>query len=427
MASSSKTNISQALSKGDDLDIAVNRALYFEPVSHALEKYSSFGLTEEDIARTVEKSTGDSLLYTELLMKHQEALSTFSIADLQSLYHFLFIFYESFDFIQASVSKGMENACKEFVKQQMTSAKQIPDTFEFVEDQLMEIEILEAPKTPKHQSKAAAQHKEPISILSAKATPYTSRGKQKRVSYADMVKQDPKDDVSIPNSPSPLEKKRKTAPISKAYNSQSSFKTTKKQLVAPSPKTISTIMTGYVPANKDLIQEITVYNIPSTWSQLDTLNHLKAWGQVVAIKFKSQQKYITIIVSIKLNQVVKRLWNEGVWTAPLGGLPERFQAVLKGVPASVTTATLYMDNPAHSILTDLEMVIGKPFSLDEYTGNWIRYFTPNLKQRRRNPQKSSKKHKMAKEIKNIDKALGGIDKLTTLAEIRSMLRKLGVS
>ncbi|PKC55477.1 hypothetical protein RhiirA1_475548 [Rhizophagus irregularis] len=33
---------------------------------------------------------------------------------------------------------------------------------------------------------------------------------------------------------------------------------------------------------------------------------------------------------------------------------------------------------------------------------------------------SSKKTKVAKKIKNIDKALGGIDKLTILAEIRSV-------
>jgi hypothetical protein len=33
---------------------------------------------------------------------------------------------------------------------------------------------------------------------------------------------------------------------------------------------------------------------------------------------------------------------------------------------------------------------------------------------------SSKKQKVAKEIKNIDKALGGIDKLIILAEIRSI-------
>ncbi|PKY42964.1 hypothetical protein RhiirA4_417890 [Rhizophagus irregularis] len=114
-ASSSTPNISQALTEGDDLDTAVNRAFYYEPVIHALKKYSFFGITEEDIARTVEKSTGDGELYTNLILEHREALSTLDINNLSSLYHLLFLFYESFDFIQASVSKGMENACKEFV------------------------------------------------------------------------------------------------------------------------------------------------------------------------------------------------------------------------------------------------------------------------------------------------------------------------
>ncbi|CAB4409523.1 unnamed protein product [Rhizophagus irregularis] len=76
MASSSTPNISEALSESDNLDTAVNRALYYEPVIHALKKYNSFGITEDVIARTVEKSTGDGELYTNLLMKYQEALST---------------------------------------------------------------------------------------------------------------------------------------------------------------------------------------------------------------------------------------------------------------------------------------------------------------------------------------------------------------
>ncbi|CAB4415328.1 unnamed protein product [Rhizophagus irregularis] len=156
MASSSTPNISTALNEGDDLDTAMDRASYFEPVSHALKRYCSFGLTEEDITRTVEKHSGDGEQFTNLLIEHTEALSTFGISDLQSLYHFLFIFYESFDFIQASVSKGMESACREFVKQQMTSQQQMPDTSETVEDHQMEIEILETPKTPKHQFKVAA-------------------------------------------------------------------------------------------------------------------------------------------------------------------------------------------------------------------------------------------------------------------------------
>jgi hypothetical protein len=93
----------------------------------------------------------------------------------------------------------------------------------------MEIEILETPKTHKYQSKAAAQQEEPISILSAKATPFTPKGKQKQVSYADMIKQDPKDDINRPSSPSPsMEKKKKTTSVSKANNSYSLSKTTKK-------------------------------------------------------------------------------------------------------------------------------------------------------------------------------------------------------
>ncbi|PKK62181.1 hypothetical protein RhiirC2_790732 [Rhizophagus irregularis] len=229
-------------------------------------------------------------------------------------------------------------------------------------------------KNAKHQLKVAVQQEEPIKHLLATATPFMPKGKQKRVSYADMIKQDLKDDVSRPSSPTPS--------------------------AATSPKTISTVMTGYVPTNKDLTQEITVYDIPSTWSQLDTLNHLKAWGQVVAIKFKSQQKYVTVTVSIELNQEAIRLWNDGAWTAPLGGLP--------GVSASVNTATLYPENPVHSILTPIGC---KAFKL-------IQDRAPATKKEESSEGESRRRLQ--------DKALGGVDKLTILAEIRSMLRKLEV-
>ncbi|PKY47444.1 hypothetical protein RhiirA4_462640 [Rhizophagus irregularis] len=56
----------------------------------------------------------------------------------------------------------------------------------------------------------------------------------------------------------------------------------------------------------------------------------------------SSGSYVTVTVLIELNQVATGLWNEGVWTAPLGG-----------VPTSVTTAILYPDNPAYSILVPL--------------------------------------------------------------------------
>ncbi|PKB99564.1 hypothetical protein RhiirA5_429501 [Rhizophagus irregularis] len=281
MASLSTPNISKAFSEGNDLDTTMDRALYYEPVNHVLKKYSAFCLTEDDIARIVNKNSGDEEYLTNLLMEHHEALSILGISDIQSLYHLLL---SLLTLSNPALVKGWKVPAEK--------------------DQLMEIEISEAPKIPKHQSKAAAQQEEPMSDLSAKTTPFTP----------------------------------------KANNSQSHFKTTKKQPAATSPKTICTIMTGYV------------------LSQLDTLNHLKAWGQVVVIKFKSQQKYVTITVSIKLNQETTRLWNDGVWTAPLGR-----------VPALVSTATLYLDNSAQTILAPLKC---KAFKLiqDQGTLKLITYY-----------------------------------------------------
>ncbi|PKY36173.1 hypothetical protein RhiirB3_458211, partial [Rhizophagus irregularis] len=72
-----------------------------------------------------------------------------------------------------------------------------------------------------------------------------------------------------------------------------------------------------------------------------------AWDQVIAIKFKSQQKYTTITVTVNLNKAALDLWNSGVWTTPLEGL----LAVSIGISVSTTIATLYLENFAYSILT----------------------------------------------------------------------------
>ncbi|POG76681.1 hypothetical protein GLOIN_2v1768822 [Rhizophagus irregularis DAOM 181602=DAOM 197198] len=125
------------------------------------------------------------------------------------------------------------------------------------------------------------------------AVAFTSKGKgRKQISYAEAVKQDSNSDSSRPNSPSPKmnKKMKKTAPVSKTSSSSTSCKAPKKQPTTPALKTISTVITGYNPKIKENIQEITVYDIPFRWTQLDVLNHLKAWDQVIAIKFKSQQK-----------------------------------------------------------------------------------------------------------------------------------------
>ncbi|PKY31328.1 hypothetical protein RhiirB3_448877 [Rhizophagus irregularis] len=205
-------------------------------------------------------------------------------------------------------------------------------------------------KVAQIESKLAQIDALPITVLitlKVDATPFTSKGKEtKRVSY--------------------VEKKR-TVSISKTSSSSISRKAPKKQPVILASKTISTVMTGYNPELKKNVHEFTVYNIPSRWIQLDVLNHLKDWVYVIMIKFKSQQKYTTI-------------------TTP---------AVLIGVFAFTTIAILYPDNPAHLIFTptgckafkliqdrgtrkliiyyetwaDLDKVIGKAFSLTDFTGD----------------------------------------------------------
>ncbi|PKY49348.1 hypothetical protein RhiirA4_465300 [Rhizophagus irregularis] len=195
----------------------------------------------------------------------------------------------------------------ESVTHNVTSSQQIKS----VEDQPIDIEISE---NPIHQSANVVQPDEELIIsLNAKATPFTSKGKNRRVSYAKIVKQDSNSDSSRLNSPTSIkDKKRKIVQVSKtSTTSKSHPTTTKKQLATPASKTISTVMTGYNPTIKDNVQEITVYDIPSRWTQFDMLNHLKAWDQVIVIKFKLQQKYTTLTVSVNLNEVALNLWNNG--------------------------------------------------------------------------------------------------------------------
>jgi hypothetical protein len=100
-------------------------------------------------------------------------------------------------------------------------------------------------------------------------------------------------------------------PNSSDNKSRKSDKKVKSQQHAPK-KMISTIMTGYEPILKDNVREMVLYDIPSKWTQIEILNYLKAWGNILAMKFKTQKKYITVTVSIDLNDMALNQWNEGV-------------------------------------------------------------------------------------------------------------------
>lgn len=278
--------------------------------------------------------------------------------------------------------------------------------------------------------------------LDATAVPFTPKGKNRTVTFADVVKRKPDDD-SRPSSPTPIgsSKKPKKNVIKKIPDnsnkaSESRDKKKKKLQHHVPEKRISTIMTGYEPVLKDNVREIVVYDIPSKWTQLEILNYLKAWGNVLAMKLKTQKKYVTVTVSIDLNDTAMGQWNNGVWTAPLGGLPvrwfpaawdlkqrkerEKFQAVIFDTPKSLTTGFLYpADNPAQSLLSaigckafkliqdkgraklityyeswaDLDKVVNTKFNFEEFVGVWIRYFAPKLNRPRRSPNHKDQQQK----------------------------------
>ncbi|PKY42824.1 hypothetical protein RhiirA4_456701 [Rhizophagus irregularis] len=193
-------------------------------------------------------------------------------------------------------------------------------------------------------------------------------------------------------------------PKGKGINPTSTnHKTSKKQPASiPAPKTISIVMIEYNLEVKNHVCEIT--------------------------------KYTTVTMSVNLNEMAIDLWNE----------QERFQAVLIGVPTSTTIASLYLANPAHSILTPTGCKVFKLIQ-DKGTRKLITYYElwadlqrrnchqkvkqddnySEVSQKNTNTLKSDKKHKETKRAKKIDKSLDSIDKFMVLADIRSMLRKSG--
>ncbi|CAB4405851.1 unnamed protein product [Rhizophagus irregularis] len=277
-----------------------------------------------------------------------------------------------------------------------------------------DMEIFEEPK---HQSPVVP----PVTQtkLNVQAQPYTPRGK-KRVTYADVVTGSGSDD-SRPTSPSPEEKWNIQQTSKKcSTNKKPQQQTTKKSKFTPE-KTISTVMTGYTPVDKANVREIVIYDIPSTMPQLDILTNLGKWGQVIAFKVKTQKKYSTVTVSIDFNKWALTNWNNGVWTAPFGGMP-----------------------------ASLDKALNTEFNFEEFKGVWTRYFSPTLNRPRNKPPKKTDSTQKQNQDKNLNvtqkdldeqkqkgKSLGkkkqstsknkgfdGNDKLTILAEIRALLRSL---
>ncbi|CAB4445054.1 unnamed protein product [Rhizophagus irregularis] len=73
------------------------------------------------------------------------------------------------------------------------------------------------------------------------------------------------------------------------------------------------IITGYQPTGLALanVNDIIIYDISSTWKNVELLYHLEAWSKVIFIKITRQKKYNTIRLKLEMNQLCIQTWNNG--------------------------------------------------------------------------------------------------------------------
>ncbi|EXX53597.1 hypothetical protein RirG_242440 [Rhizophagus irregularis DAOM 197198w] len=143
------------------------------------------------------------------------------------------------------------------------------EIFKNIEHQLMDVEYDD--QNIEYQSEDVIAKSSTKNLK--KTVPYIPKGKGHIVMFAEIASRNLDVGSTYDISSTPSASDSKAQPV-------------KKKQQCASPKEIQSVMTRYDLILKNNVQEITLYNIPSTWTQLELLQHLEKWGYVIAFKTK---------------------------------------------------------------------------------------------------------------------------------------------
>ncbi|GES90591.1 uncharacterized protein LOC112597101 [Rhizophagus clarus] len=117
------------------------------------------------------------------------------------------------------------------------------------------------------------------------------------------------------------------------------------------------------------IYNILVYDIPAKWNNVELLEYLKVWGNIISVMVKKQKKYKTVKCKLEIMYAFSTWEKDRLWIALLGPITvrwfpaawffyeckekEQFQAVIMNLPDTMTASALFLKENLTNFINSL--------------------------------------------------------------------------
>ncbi|GBB87185.1 hypothetical protein RclHR1_13620001 [Rhizophagus clarus] len=112
-----------------------------------------------------------------------------------------------------------------------------------------------------------------------------------------------------------------------------------------------------------------IYDIPAKWNNVELLEYLKVWGNIISVMVKKQKKYKTVKCKLEIMYAFSTWEKDRLWIALLGPITvrwfpaawffyeckekEQFQAVIMNLPDTMTASALFLKENLTNFINSL--------------------------------------------------------------------------